>query len=425
MKIIKNLILLLFLLTQPLISVPIKTEIIGKDSFNIVPIINSWTIPSQDKNLEVDEEKLSFPLFKAFPNLAQKLSHVKLGEFPTPITKLEKLGKELGLKNLYLKNDGVSSKPFGGNKIRKLEFLLGDALYNGAKAVISIGGAGSNHTLATTTCCKKLGLNSIVMLTPQLPTKYVRRNLLLSRYHGAHINYYEDSDKRDFDIAKTCQTLEEEQGVSPYFIAVGGSTPLGTIGFINAAFELKEQIEKGVIAEPDFIYVTLGSCGTAVGLILGAKLAGLKTKIIPVRQSYTSEEKLKRLTVLFNETAEFLNKLDPIIPVIKLPEYLAINNDFAGPDYAHITQEAHDAIKVLFETEGFKLDGTYSGKGFSALIGDAKEKHEKLKDKTILFWDTFCSGEFDDIVKKVGYKELPENLHFYFEQDVQKLDQGC
>ncbi|MFH1644640.1 MAG: pyridoxal-phosphate dependent enzyme [bacterium] len=412
-------------LSQQLISAPLRTEIIGQDTYNITSILNSWTKPLTEKNLAISEGKKDIPLFKAFPNLTNKLSFIKLGEFPTPIEKLENLGKELGLQNLYLKDDGISRNPFGGNKIRKLEFLLADALDNNVKTIITVGAAGSNHTLATATCCEKLALNSIVMLTPQLNTKYLQRNLLLSHYHKAQINYYEESDARDVDIEKFYDERSEKEKVPPYFIAAGGSTPLGVIGFINAVFELKEQIEAKLIPEPDFIYVTLGSCGTAAGLILGVKLAGLKSKIIPVRVSSTAEEKLERLIELFNETSKFLNDLDPDCPIIKFPEDVLINNDFAGNEYAQITQQAHDAIKILDETEDIKLDGTYSGKAFSALIDEVSKNKNELRNKTVLFWDTFCAGDFSEITNTIDYKKLPENLHFYFEQNLQELDLGC
>ncbi|MCP5108354.1 MAG: pyridoxal-phosphate dependent enzyme [bacterium] len=130
------------------------------------------------------------PLFEQFPKLAGNLPHVDLCRFPTPVLKLEKLGNTLGLDNLYIKQDGLTAQPFGGNKIRKLEFLLGDALGQGAEEVITFGYAGSNFALATAVYAKQVGLKSISMLMPQPNACYVRRNLLMSRYADAEFHQY-------------------------------------------------------------------------------------------------------------------------------------------------------------------------------------------------------------------------------------------
>ncbi len=399
--------------------------ILSQENTTNLDNLNSWTTPLESKSLEKTKEKSKIPLFKRFPNLAKKISHIKLGNFPTPIKKLENLGKEIGLDNFYLKNDGISSKPFGGNKIRKLEFLLADALDNNVKTVITVGDAGSNHALATIVSAQKLGLKTVSMLSPQLNTTYLHRNLLLSLFYGGQINYFESEEERDENIINILhEKIKQEDGVAPYFIPSGGSCPIGSIGFVNAVFELKEQIDQGLMPEPDYIYVTLGSSGTAAGIALGLKLARLKSILVPVRISGESDEKKKVFTNLFNQTNELLNKLDSTCSIIKLPEEILINNDFAGEEYALITTQARNAIKQLFEAEDIKLEGTYTGKTFAALLNDIKNKKE-LQNKTILFWDTFCSGNFSEITKNVDYKQLPKEMYFYFEQEVQELDLGC
>jgi 1-aminocyclopropane-1-carboxylate deaminase/D-cysteine desulfhydrase-like pyridoxal-dependent ACC family enzyme len=119
------------------------------------------------------------PLFKQYPKLEEKLPYISLGEFPTPVQKLERLGMELGVGNLYTKRDDLSGRLYGGNKPRKLEFILGDVLRSGAKEVITFGGAGSNHALATAIYSRQAGLKSISMLMPQPNARYVRNNLLV------------------------------------------------------------------------------------------------------------------------------------------------------------------------------------------------------------------------------------------------------
>ena len=128
------------------------------------------------------------PLFEQYPLLNEKIPYVPLGEFPTPIKHLRQLGNKLGTDSLYLKHDGLSSQIYGGNKVRKLEFLLGDALRQGAKEILTFGFVGSNHALATAVYAQRLALKSISILLAQPNAQYVRRNLLLSHVSGAEIH---------------------------------------------------------------------------------------------------------------------------------------------------------------------------------------------------------------------------------------------
>ncbi len=369
-------------------------------------------------------------LFDKYPELKSKVPYISLGSFPTPVKKLFNFGKILNHENIYLKNDSLSgSNLFGGNKVRKLEFLLGQALNNKSKSVITCGSAGSNSALASVTWANYLGFNTYSMLCPQLPTFYTRRNLLLTKYYGAKISYFDSFDKVLVGIERLSKKLKEKDGVEPTVIPIGGSSPLGSLGFVNAAFELKEQIDNGILPEPDYIYVCLGSAGTSAGLILGAKLAGLKSKIIPVGNSGDSngniEFRTKRLVNKLNEVSKFLMALDQNI---KLEEFKRSDfenrYDFASYKYAQVCLKIASNISCLYNSENIKLDGTYAGKAFTAMVGDLISKKD-LKNKVILFWNTYCSGDFLDIVNQVNYKDLPKELHVYFENEMQEFDRGA
>ena len=130
------------------------------------------------------------PVFKHYPLLREKLPYLSLGEFPTPIEKLERLGKDMRANQLFIKRDDLSGKFYGGNKIRKLEFILGDALRKNVKEVLTFGFAGSNHAIATAIYAKQVGLKSISMLMPQPNARYVRKNLLMSHYCGAELHQH-------------------------------------------------------------------------------------------------------------------------------------------------------------------------------------------------------------------------------------------
>jgi len=366
------------------------------------------------------------PLFKAYPTLQNKLGYVSLGTLPTPIQKLENLGTKVGCSNLYIKKDNLSGTLFGGNKVRKLEFLLGDALANNAKGVLTLGAAGSNHTCATAAYAQKCGLACICLHLPQEPTSYAQRNLLISMAHDAELHLYRQKGEREKAIYDRNKEFKKQTGSSLYFIPTGGSNEIGALGFVNAAFELKEQVTQGLLPEPDFIYVVLGSTGTAAGLILGARLAGLKSIIIPVSIEYDGfeGEHAMKLCNLIRLTSVVTHKIDTTFPEVEItPQEVTIDYRWIGDGYAKISPEACEAIKLLQETENIKLDGTYTGKAFASLLNAVRTMPE-MNDKTILFWDSFCSGDFSDITKTVDYKKLPEAYHHYFECQLTNNDQG-
>jgi 1-aminocyclopropane-1-carboxylate deaminase/D-cysteine desulfhydrase-like pyridoxal-dependent ACC family enzyme len=368
---------------------------------------------------------LDIPLFKTYPKLKEYVGHVHLGNFPTPVQKLEKLGALVGAPSLYIKQDNKSGSLFGGNKVRKLEFLLGDAVKNNAKGILTMGFAGSNHTCATAIYAQQLGLSCVCLHLPQMITSYLRRNLLLSQHYGAELHLFRNSGQRDKAIHEINKTFRQTNNMSLYLIPSGGSNELGATGFVNAVFELKEQIQQGLLPEPDYIYVALGSAGTAAGLILGAKAAGLKSTIIPIciepdDMPKQHEKKLLQLITMTNKT---LHRCDESFPLITMtPDQISINYDFIGQGYAYISPEAFDSINLMLTSENIKLEGTYTGKACAAMLNDIV--HKGIKDKVILFWNSFGAGEFADIIKDADYTKLPSEYHPYFKIDLQPNDQG-
>lgn len=369
---------------------------------------------------------VGLPLFEAHPTFQDHFAHTSLGEFPTPVIELENLSKALGA-SLYLKDDGVSGTLFGGNKVRKLEFLLADALDSGAKSVIVCGDAGSNCSLATIAWATHMGFDAYSMLGSQLRTAYARRNLLMSLYYGGRLSYYDSYDEILVQRPAFAKRIAELDGVEPYIVPGGGSSCQGMLGFVNAAFELKQQIEAGELPEPDYIYVALGSTGTSAGLILGLKLAGLKTKVIPVGISGKNGDITYRTVRLVNKLNSVITFLKQADPNLDLQPYefsdIVTTHNFKDCTYAQVTHGVASVIKLLYIFEGIKLDGTYTGKAFCAMLNDLKKP--SMKHKTVLFWNTYCAGSFDHITRQVDYRDLPQAFHTYFEEDVQALDQGA
>jgi len=369
-------------------------------------------------------------MFKNFPLLAEKIAYVSLSDLPTTVMRMSQLGTELGCTSLYIKRDDLSGKIledghrlFGGNKIRKLEFLLGDALAQNAQSVLTFGPIGSNHITATAACAQYLGLKSYSMLWASQPNSHVvRRNLALMDYYGTEIHYCPDSFK--YSLAATYNYfLENFSRQYLYMIPMGGSCTLGELGFVNAAFELKEQIEQGIIPEPDRLYLSACSYGTISGLLLGAKLAGLKTQIIGIAAAPEKVQGKGKKTIveLFRETNTFLHNLDASIPLFDFTENgINLLFDYAGERYGLLTEQASDAIALMRTKESINLDATYTGKAMAGMIDDIKKNAKP--DEVILFWNTFYGDMRCDVTNDFDYKKLPKDLHAIFQEPVQELD---
>lgn len=361
------------------------------------------------------------PLFGAYPGLESALPHLSLGEFPTPVVHCEGLGPAVGLDGLYIKRDDISGPVYGGNKVRKLEFLFGQAKAIGAKEVMTFGFAGSNHALCTAIYARQSGLRSISMLLPQVNSSSLQRNLLLGHAFGAELNYYPNKAAIAIGVAWQSMRHRLRYGKTPMIIPAGGSSPVGVVGFVNAAFELREQVRAGELPEPDVVYVAVGSMGSTAGLAIGLKAAGMKTRVEPVRVIEPALANRAALTTLVDKTLALLDKSDPAFPKLSFtPEELVLREDYYGERYAQYTPECVEAMKLAYDAEGVRLDGTYSAKALAAVVGDARRGI--LKGKTVVFWDTYNSRPLWTKVPMPDYHVLPKALHRYFETDVQPLD---
>ncbi len=361
------------------------------------------------------------PLFEQYPSLKEKIPYVSLGEFPTPIEHLNKLGMEIGVDHLYLKHDGLSGVLYGGNKIRKLEFLLADALHKKAKEVLTFGFAGSNHALATAVYAQKLGLKCISILLAQPNAQYVRRNLLLSHVCGAEIHHYKNEMAAYIPTFIMLFGRLLKHGKFPYLIPPGGSSPTGVLGYVNAGFELNEQVAKGLLPEPDQVIVPLGTMGTAVGLMIGLRAAGLNTRVVSVRVVDDKFGNKEKFIKLFRKTLALIHSLEPSFPQASIADdEVDITHNFFGEQYARFTEQGMAAVNLVAEYQGIRLEGTYTGKAMAALIDRAI--NHGLRNKVILFWNTYNARDFSDAIKEVDYHQLPGCFHPYFEEDVQPLD---
>lgn len=364
------------------------------------------------------------PLFTYYPGLRESLPHMPIGALPTPVERLHQLEQAIDTMGaqLFVKRDDMSGMPYGGNKVRKLEFLLAHALRKGCKEVLTFGGVGSNHALATALYAKQQGLACISMLVPQPNAYSVRTNLLMAMRAGAEMHHCPNMPMTALATLEQLWVHRRSTGRFPYLIPPGGSSPRGVLGFVNAAFELKEQVDSGQMPEPDCIYVASGTMGTAVGLLLGLKAAGLASRIVAVRVTAPMFSSIKKAARLFHAANRMLHNCDHAFPLMPFPyPDFRFNHDFYGQEYGLYTPEAMRAVRMLQDNAGPRLEGTYTGKTFAALLDDIKSG--VLRDKTVLFWNTYNAYDLQAEVEDMDYRDLPTPFHRYFETDVQPLDQ--
>jgi 1-aminocyclopropane-1-carboxylate deaminase/D-cysteine desulfhydrase-like pyridoxal-dependent ACC family enzyme len=359
------------------------------------------------------------PLFEQYPGLRGKVPHMSFCDLPTPVGKLGAAGQALGVE-LYVKRDDLSGEVYGGNKPRRLEFELANAHQRGARSVITFGYAGSNHALATAVYAQRAGLGCILVLLEQPNAQYVRDNLAAHSTFGAELYHCPDVKRAYaraiFEIAR--HTLAERR--PPYLIEQGGSSPLGTVGYVNAALELKQQIDQGLLPEPRRIYIPWGSMGSAVGLAIGLKAVGLRSVVVGVDIVGPRWASPAMAARLYKRTNRLLTKADPSFPELRLENGdIVIDYRFLGAGYAHFTEAGMEAIDFLRRHEGLRLDGSYSGKTFAALMADARAG--TLGAEPVLYWDTYSSRPLPRLAGD-DYSALPGAFHRYFEQPVQALD---
>jgi 1-aminocyclopropane-1-carboxylate deaminase/D-cysteine desulfhydrase-like pyridoxal-dependent ACC family enzyme len=355
-----------------------------------------------------------FPLFERYPAM-RGLPRVALGSFPTPVTRCDALAQDACAAGLWVKRDDLSGKRYGGNKVRKLEFLLAEALAAGATDVITFGAAGSNHALATALYGAEQGLKVHSMLIPQHKAPYVGRNLRASVAVGADLHPFADSDEAMRGAAALRKRLRAESGREPFVIPFGGTTPRSTVGFVNAAFELAEQVGAGELPEPDLVYVTFGSMGTAAGLALGLRAAGLRTRVVAVPVIAEDPGNEQRLLDLVVETQSLLHRLDRSFPVADWsPDDVDVAAGFVGEGYAIPTPEGVAAVELAACAAGLALENTYTAKTLAALIAHGRSGAPEGHD--VVFWNTYNSRDISPLVESGDPALLPKGLREYVDE---------
>jgi 1-aminocyclopropane-1-carboxylate deaminase/D-cysteine desulfhydrase-like pyridoxal-dependent ACC family enzyme len=339
------------------------------------------------------------PLFRRYPDVAGRIPWLQLGEYPTPVEPLDIAGDDV-----FIKRDDQTARLYGGNKVRKLEFLLAHARERGARRLITVGAAGSHHALATTLYGKRLGFEVTLVLFPQPLTDHVREILLQDVAHGAELRFTRRMETVPTALFTAIMRYRRERAV---VIPAGGSDPIGTLGYVNAALELAEQIELGLLPSPKTIVVAAGTLGTAAGLALGFSIAGVTVRINAVRitsRLVTNERVLMRL---IRGAEDILRRAGgPHGHAERAFASVELQHDFLGRGYGVSTEAAASAAQML-ATLGIHLDQTYTAKAAAALLAYAKSA-----DGPALFWHTL-SGSEPPLPRDVTIDNLPAPFRNY------------
>jgi len=297
-----------------------------------------------------------------------------LAHLPTLIEGLPRLSAALGGPRIWVKRDDQTGVDLGGNKIRKLEYVLAEAQANGARTLITVGGLQSNHCRQTAALAARLGLQCILVLSGE-PSDNPNGNVLLDRLFGAEI-VWTTREEREQVLQDTFKRAWED-GQRPFLIPLGASTPTGTVGYVTAFQEfLAQQVEV------DWIIVASSSGGTQAGLVLGAKSKGWHGKILGISIDHPAAELQQTVSQLACEAADRLK-----LGLQVTPQEVLVNDGYLGGGYAVMGAPEIEAIQLFAETEGLLLDPVYTGRAAAGMIDLIRKGFFGSKER-VLFWHT-------------------------------------
>ncbi|MEZ4642337.1 MAG: D-cysteine desulfhydrase family protein [Chloroflexota bacterium] len=319
-------------------------------------------------------------------------NRVKIAHLPTPLHPMERLSKHLSGPTLYIKRDDTTGLATGGNKARKLEFLVAEALAQGCDHLVTVGAAQSNHCRQTAAAAAQYGLGcSLVIKGEEPPLK--TGNLLLDDLLGAHMYWTTDRDTNKVmgEVVAELRTM----GRKPYLIPLGGSNVVGATGYVLAMQELMAQAT-AVPLNIDFIVVASGSGGTQAGMVLGAEVYGFRGQIIGISVSSEASALTTQIAALATATATHLG-----LGTLSLADKVNVNDDYLGDGYGIVSEAEREALRMVAQLEGIVLDPVYTGRAMGGLI-DLIRWGAFTRGQTVLFWHTGGAAALSAFADKLG-----------------------
>jgi L-cysteate sulfo-lyase len=310
-----------------------------------------------------------------WPEGGEMVARLRFAHLPTPVEDLPRLSAHLKGPRLLVKRDDQTGLAFGGNKTRKLEFLVAEALEHGANMLVSAGAIQSNHCRQTAAAAAKFGLKCVLVLTGESPIA-PSANFLLDQLFGAEIVLVADRADRDHVLDDTVKRAALG-GDHPYLVPYGGSSPTGVLGY---AFAVEELLQQEVRA--DWIVFPTSSGGTHAGLILGKRLFGYSGKILGISIDESVAWLKEHVSRLATAGSEILGRL-----VDFTEEDVSANDDYCSAGYGVLTDREREAVQLFASTEGLLLDPVYTARAAGGLL-DLIRKGFFRSDETVLFWHT-------------------------------------
>jgi D-cysteine desulfhydrase len=322
------------------------------------------------------------PLLERFPALLGRLPWIPLVDGPTPVERLASPGAEL-----WVKRDDLTAARYGGNKVRKFEHVLADALLRRADALVTLGGLGSNQALALALHGRRLGFDVELALAPQPVTDAVRRAALADVAAGARVHAARTGPGALLGALLAAARLRAA-GRRPYFVPAGASSALGTLGHVGAALELAAQVRAGAMPEPARLFVALGTGGTAAGLALGLRLAGLRTHVVAVRVYSAWMANAAVVRHRARAAAALMRSFDPSVPAVRVERAgVEVRGGYLGAGYGSPTEAGVAA--AAWAAPALALDLTYTAKAMAACLDHCRGAPA---GEVVLFWHTLSSA---------------------------------
>lgn len=319
-------------------------------------------------------------LHQLFPELRETLPALWLGSPPSPLRILS--GVKVGDREVWVKDDGAyGDGGWGGNKVRKLEWLIPEARRRGRETVVTVGGLATNWGLACALYGREHGLSTVLALVDQPRDRHVEDQLERLRDSGAEL-HFTGSSARTVLVVPWLITRHRRS----WFLPAGGSSPVGALGAVESALELAAQVESGEMDVPSWIVTAVGSGGTAAGLILGLRLAGLDTEVLAVVVNDKLRLDSRALLRLARKSAKLLGARGADLPELDLGgDNLTVVEDQLGAGYGHRTKAATKAARAVSRKDGLELDSVYTAKAMAGLLALGVED---LGEGPIVFLNT-------------------------------------
>jgi 1-aminocyclopropane-1-carboxylate deaminase/D-cysteine desulfhydrase-like pyridoxal-dependent ACC family enzyme len=301
---------------------------------------------------------------------------------PTPLEPAPRLSEALGLDGtLLLKRDDYTSFAFGGNKVRKLEYVLTQRAVDACDVIITSGGVQSNHARVTAACAARLGKRCVLVLNGRAPER-PSGNALLQRLYGAEIVYVDSREARTETVQRVAGDIIAD-GLRPLVVPLGASTPEGALGYASAALEFAQQLGGANRDKALWVFISASSCGTLAGLLLGFSLAGIDyVQLVGASADETADYIYHESRALAQDAARLIGWTGELRAETPLADAR-----FVGQGYAIPTPESQEAIALFARTEGCALDPVYTAKAAAALISYARDGRFDARD-TVVFWHT-------------------------------------